>query len=249
MPSSSLPTTPATPTSQLPSFPPHPLTGNVLGSSGSLGAVGSIGSGLSSQAIQKPLSQLGQLPLSTPASSSSGLHSPSFSSSQNPLLQQLHQAGSLGQPMGGAAMDNARLLAGLGIQKQLGGSSLLQQQQQQSALLSQSRNQAEKLRTGNFDYHSLCIQWENFGRLPKVGTGQRDRSSWKIAYWCFLKISKFWQMASILAYVSGITPSTVSGRYYHNVRLNKLSLCNSDTRCTITIIFDSGFNGSRKIIL
>ena len=53
-------------------------------------------------------------------------------------------------------MDNARLLAGLGIQKQLGGSSLLQQQQQQSALLSQSRNQAEKLRTGNFD--SLCIQ-------------------------------------------------------------------------------------------
>ncbi|KAM7434782.1 CCR4-NOT transcription complex subunit 1 [Porites harrisoni] len=149
MPSSSLPTTPATPTSQLPSFPPHPLTGNVLGSSGSLGAVGSIGSGLSSQAIQKPLSQLGQLPLSTPASSSSGLHSPSFSSSQNPLLQQLHQAGSLGQPMGGAAMDNARLLAGLGIQKQLGGSSLLQQQQQQSALLSQSRNQAEKLRTAS----------------------------------------------------------------------------------------------------
>ena len=158
MPSPSLPTTPATPTSQLPSFPPHPLTGNVLGSSGSLGAVGSIGSGLSSQAIQKPLSQLGQLPLSTPASSSSGLHSPSFSTSQNPLLQQLHQAGSLGQPMGGAAMDNARLLAGLGIQKQLGGSSLLQQQQQQTALLSQSRNQAEKLRTGNFDYHSLCIQ-------------------------------------------------------------------------------------------
>ena len=158
MPSSSLPTTPATPTSQLPSFPPHPLTGNVLGSSGSLGAVGSIGSGLSSQAIQKPLSQLGQLPLSTPASSSSGLHSQSFSSSQNPLLQQLHQAGSLGQPMGGAAMDNARLLAGLGIQKQLGGSSLLQQQQQQSALLSQSRNQAEKLRTGIFYCHSLCIQ-------------------------------------------------------------------------------------------
>lgn len=55
-------------------------------------------------------------------------------------------------------MDNARLLAGLGIQKQLGGSSLLQQQQQQSALLSQTRNQAEKLRTGNFEYHSLCIQ-------------------------------------------------------------------------------------------
>lgn len=244
MPSSSLPTTPATPTSQLPSFPPHPLTGNVLGSSGSLGAVGSIGSGLSSQAIQKPLSQLGQLPLSTPASSSSGLHSPSFSSSQNPLLQQLHQAGSLGQPMGGAAMDNARLLAGLGIQKQLGGSSLLQQQQQQNALLSQTRNQAEKLRTGNFDYHSHCIQWENL----KVGTGQRDRSSWKIAYWCFLKISKFWQMVSILAYVSEITPSTVIGRYYHNVRLNKLSPCNSDTRCTLTIIFDSGFNGSRDIV-
>lgn len=244
MPSSSLPTTPATPTSQLPAFPPHPLTGNVLGSSGSLGAVGSIGSGLSSQAIQKPLSQLGQLPLSTPASSSSGLHSPSFSSSQNPLLQQLHQAGSLGQPMGGAAMDNARLLAGLGIQKQLGGSSLLQQQQQQTALLSQTRNQAEKLRTGNFDYHSHCIQWENL----KVGTGQRDRSSWKIAYWCFLKISKFWQMVSILAYVSEITPSTVIGRYYHNVRLNKLSPCNSDTRCTLTIIFDSGFNGSRDIV-
>lgn len=149
IPTSSLPATPATPTSQLPSFPPHPLTGNVLGPSGSLGAVGSIGSGLPSQAaVQKPPSQLGQLPLSTPgATSSSGLQSPSFSSSQNPLLQQLHQAGGLAQSFGGSAIDNARLLAGLGIQKQLGGSSLLQQQQQQTTLLSQSRNQADKLRT------------------------------------------------------------------------------------------------------
>ena len=186
MPSSSLPTTPATPTSQLPSFPPHPLTGNVLGSSGSLGAVGSIGSGLSSQAIQKPLSQLGQLPLSTPASSSSGLHSPSFSSSQNPLLQQLHQAGSLGQPMGGAAMDNARLLAGLGIQKQLGGSSLLQQQQQQSALLSQSRNQAEKLRTGNFEYHSLCIQWAYQKSELASWTGHLENEMLVFSWKCLL---------------------------------------------------------------
>ena len=49
-------------------------------------------------------------------------------------------------------MDNARLLAGLGIHKQLGGSLLQQQQQQQqqqqTALLSQSRNQADKLRQG-----------------------------------------------------------------------------------------------------
>ena len=65
----------------------------------------------------------------------------------------------------------------------------------------------------------------------------------------FLKLVSSEKMVSILAYVFGITPSTVSGRYYHNVRLNKLSLCNSDTRCTLTIIFDSGFNGSRDIIL
>ena len=71
-------------------------------------------------------------------------------------------------------MDNARLLAGLGIQKQLGGSSLLQQQQQQSALLSQSRNQAEKLRTGNFEYHSLCMYSVS---IPKDRTGQLNRSS------------------------------------------------------------------------
>lgn len=51
-------------------------------------------------------------------------------------------------------MDNARLLAGLGIQKQLGGSLLQQQQQQQSALLSQSKNQADKLRQGE----SECIR-------------------------------------------------------------------------------------------
>lgn len=145
MPPSSLPTTPATPTTQLPSFPPHPLTGTVLGPSNTLGAVGSIGSGLS-QAVQKPQSQLGQLPLTTPATSSSGLQSPSFSSSQNPLLQQLQQAGNLGQSLGGSAMDNARLLAGI---KQLGGSLLQQQQQQQqAALLSQSRNPTDKLRPG-----------------------------------------------------------------------------------------------------
>ena len=145
IPSSSLPPTPATPTTQLPSFPPHPLTGTVLGPPNNLGAVGSIGSGLS-QAVQKPQSQLGQLPLTTPATSSSGMQSPSFSSSQNPLLQQFHQ-----QSRGGSAMDNARLLAGLGIHKQLGGSLLQQQQQQQqqTALLSQSRNQADKLRQGN----------------------------------------------------------------------------------------------------
>ena len=143
-------------------------------------------SGLSSQAIQKPLSQLGQLPLSTPASSSSGLHSPSFSSSQNPLLQQLHQAGSLGQPMGGAAMDNARLLAGLGIQKQLGGSSLLQQQQQQSALLSQSRNQAEKLRTGNFEYHSLCIQWAYQKSELASQTGHLENEMLVFSWKCLL---------------------------------------------------------------
>lgn len=154
MPPSSLPTTPATPTTQLPSFPPHPLTGTVLGPSNNLGAVGSIGSGLS-QAVQKPQSQLGQLPLSTPATSSSGLQSPSFSSSQNPLLQQLHQTGGLGQSVGGSAMDNARLLAGLGIQKPLGGSLFQQQQQQQqqqTALLSQSRNQADKLRQGKIGW-------------------------------------------------------------------------------------------------
>ena len=150
IPSSSLPPTPATPTTQLPSFPPHPLTGTALGPSNHLGAVGSIGSGLS-QAVQKPQSQLGQLPLTTPTTSSSGLQSPSFSSSQNPLLQQFHQASGLGQSLGGSAMDNARLLAGLGIHKQLGGSLLQhqqQQQQQQTALLSQSRNQADKLRQG-----------------------------------------------------------------------------------------------------
>ena len=159
IPPSSLPTTPATPTSQLPSFPPHPLTGTALGPSSSLGAVGSIGSGLSSQAaIQKAPSQLGQLPLSTPVSSSSGLQSPSFSSSQNPLLQQLHQAGGLGQSIGGSAMDNARLLAGIGMPKQLGGGSLLQQQQQQqqqTALLTQSRNQADKLRAGRYPLEML----------------------------------------------------------------------------------------------
>lgn len=106
------------------------------------------------QAVQKPQSQLGQLPLTTPATSSSGLQSPSFSSSQNPLLSQLHQAGGLGQSIGGSALD-ARLLVGLGIQKQLGGSLLQQQQQQQqSALLSQSRNQADKLRQGE----SECIE-------------------------------------------------------------------------------------------
>ncbi|KAK2550448.1 CCR4-NOT transcription complex subunit 1 [Acropora cervicornis] len=138
---------------QLPSFPPHPLTGTVLGPSGGLEAVGTIGSVLSSKsAVQKPPSQLGQLPLSTPtATSSSGLQSPSFSSSQTPWLQQFHQSGSLAQSMGGSAMDNARLLAGLGIQKQLSGNSLLQQQQQspqqQTALLSQPRNPADKLRT------------------------------------------------------------------------------------------------------
>ena len=150
IPSSSLPPTPATPTTQLPSFPPHPLTGTALGPSNHLGAVGSIGSGLS-QAVQKPQSQLGQLPLTTPTTSSSGMQSPSFSSSQNPLLQQFHQASGLGQSLGGSAMDNARLLAGLGIHKQLGGSLLQhqqQQQQQQTALLSQSRNQADKLRQG-----------------------------------------------------------------------------------------------------
>lgn len=53
-------------------------------------------------------------------------------------------------------MDNARLLAGLGIQKQLSGNSLLQQQQQspqqQTALLSQPRNPADKLRTGGFPF-------------------------------------------------------------------------------------------------
>lgn len=149
IPSSSLPPTPATPTTQLPSFPPHPLTGTVLGPANNLGAVGSIGSGLS-QAVQKPQSQLGQLPLTTPATSSSGMQSPSFNSSQNPLLQQFHQASGLGQSLGGSAMDNARLLAGLGIHKQLGGSLLQQQQQQQqqTALLSQSRNQADKLRQG-----------------------------------------------------------------------------------------------------
>lgn len=148
IPPSSLPTTPATPTSQLPSFPPHPLTGTTLGPASSLGAVGSIGSGLTSQAaVQKPPSQLGQLPLSTPVTSSSGLQSPSFGSSQNPLLQQLNQAGGLGQPIGGSTMDNARLLAGLGIQKQLGGGSLLQQQQQQQQTA--FRSQADKLRTGN----------------------------------------------------------------------------------------------------
>lgn len=145
IPQSPLPTTPATPTTQLPSFPPHPLTGSVLGPTSSLGAVGSMSTGLP-QAVQKPQSQLGQLPLTTPATSSSGLQSPSFSSSQNPLLSQLHQAGGLGQSIGGSALD-ARLLVGLGIQKQLGGSLLQQQQQQQqSALLSQSRNQADKLR-------------------------------------------------------------------------------------------------------
>jgi len=79
--------------------------------------------------------------------SSSGLQSPSFGSSQNPLLQQLNQAGGLGQPIGGSTMDNARLLAGLGIQKQLGGGSLLQQQQQQQQTA--FRSQADKLRTGN----------------------------------------------------------------------------------------------------
>lgn len=78
------------------------------------------------------------------------MQSPSFSSSQNPLLQQFHQASGLGQSLGGSAMDNARLLAGLGIHKQLGSSLLQQQQQQQqqTALLSQSRNQADKLRQG-----------------------------------------------------------------------------------------------------
>ena len=68
--------------------------------------------------------------------------------------------------MGGSAIDNARLLAGLGIQKQLSGNSLLQQQQQspqqQTALLSQPRNQADKLRTGGFPcilvvYSIYCI--------------------------------------------------------------------------------------------
>lgn len=119
--------------------------------------MGAIGSVLSSKAaVQKPPSQLGQLPLSTPtATSSSGLQSPSFSSSQTPWLQQFHQSGTLPQSMGGSAIDNTRLLAGLGIQKQLSGNSLLQQQQspqQQTALLSQPRNPADKLRTGGFPF-------------------------------------------------------------------------------------------------